>query len=450
MRNGFLLYPRCLNTKTPLILILAVTLTYGCGGGSSADGPSQAPDQNSQQTNSFGNDAQNAQPAGSLTLNSDSLLIAATRKDLYKLSASDGSAELVFEGGGDSWEFLSPVDAANDVAYISSTDNILNAISLNTGELLWWRKLGTADEGADPTVPICSASSCYIIGAGQDLYNYGIPDGKRRWRVSLDRNGGAIQAIGSRLPLITEQKIYVGTDYADGSYRLNVYARNNGSLLKSIEFQDQIFGPPVLSDGKLLVVAKRFLYALDFSTYEPIWRTEFSGVSIPLIIDQTAIALIQDLDNQYIDSEFGTAGINIGTGKVIWANGMPLRRGVLPASDGSLVITAEPTSFGLAFSYPTYPRALNPADGSVVWELGTTGVTDDTPLAVPGYLFYRSISLSSSAFNTGVAALDSRTGEAIWTATNGYAETLSRTSAPIVLVHDGQVYRTEEFPTISK
>jgi len=72
-----------------------------------------------------------------LTLNNNSWLVTASRNDLYKISALDGSTELVFEGGGGSWEFLTPVDVANDVAYISSTDNVLNAIDLNTGAVLW-------------------------------------------------------------------------------------------------------------------------------------------------------------------------------------------------------------------------------------------------------------------------------------------------------------------------
>ena len=169
------------------------------------------------------------------------------------MSALDGSTELVFEGdGGDGGrEFLSPVDVVNDVAYIASTDNFLNAINLNTGELLWERELGRAVEDGYPTVPICSASSCYIVGGTYDLYEFGIPDGEPRGTVSLDRNGGA---IGSRLPLITEQKIYVGADYSDGTYRLNVYSRNDGSLQESIEFEDQIFATPVVADRKLFVV----------------------------------------------------------------------------------------------------------------------------------------------------------------------------------------------------
>ena len=129
---------------------------------------------------------------------------------------------------------------------------------------------------------------------------------------------------------------------------------------------------------------------------------------------------------------------------------MTLNRGVLPASDGSLVITAIHTSLGLANDYPTHPRALRPADGTVVWDLGTAGVTTDTPLAVPGHLFYISMGHRSSTFENGVTALDSRTGEARWIATDGHAERVSQTSPAMVLVHDGQVYRTEEFPTTSK
>ena len=395
-------------------------------------------------------------PAGTesfdLLLNSSSALIAATERDLYKLSALDGSTELVFEGGDGSWEFLSPADVVNDVAYIASTDNILNAIDLNTGELLWEFELGIPDDDGNPTAPSCSASSCYIVGGGYDLYEIGIPDGEPRGSVSLDRNGGAIQAIGSRLPLITEQKIFIGVDYDDGSYRLNVYSRNDGSLLESIEFDDQVSATPVASNGKLLVAASRSLHALDFSTHETIWSTESSGVSNPVVIGQMIIAGIHDPQNQYVDTDFGTAAINISTGEVLWVNRMPITtRGIAPTSDGSLVITAMPVGSELAFSNPTNPRALRPANGSVVWDLGTSGVTRDIPLAVPGHLFYRSLSFSiGSEFDSGVAALNSRTGQTNWTATQGFAENVSKIFAPMVLVHEGQVYRSEAFPTISK
>ena len=175
-------------------------------------------------------------------------------------------------------------------------------------------------------------------------------------------------------------------------------------------------------------------------------------MSKPVVIGQMIITGIYDPENQYVDTDFGTAGINIKTGGVIWVNRMPITTtGIVPASDGNLVITAMPVGSELAFHDPTYPRALRPADGSVVWDLGTSGVTTRTPLAVPGHLFYRSMGLpSSSGFSSVVTALNSRTGQTNWTSTDGLAENVLQISAPMVLVHEGQVYRTEEFPTISK
>jgi len=274
--------------------------------------------------------------------------------------------------------------------------------------------------------------------------------------VSLDSSGGAIQATGSRHPLITEKKIYVGTDYADGSYGLNVYARNDGGLLESIAFDGQIFGTPVLADKKLLVVSRRSLQALDFSTHEQIWRKEFSGLSLPVVIGQTVIAVIVDRENQFVSTELGIAGMNISTGEVIWANEMPLLKGSLPASDGRLVITEQHAATEndlLAFQRtPTFPRALNAADGSVVWEHNfNIGRARVLPLAVPGHLFYTTYASTSYSGGPSLVAIDPATGKINWFASDSNAKAISRLAGPVlVLVHDGQVYRTEEFPTISK
>ncbi len=182
-------------------------------------------------------------------------------------------------------------------------------------------------------------------------------------------------------------------------------------------------------------------------------QSDFSGLSIPVVIGQTVVAVIADIENQYVDTDLGIAGMNISTGEVIWANRMPLLNGSLPATDGRLVITeqhAATENDSLAFQRtPTFPRALRPADGSLVWEHNfNIGRARVLPLAVPGHLFYTTF---GSPAGSGVTAIDSSTGRINWAATDGFAETISRLSGPVlVLVHDGQVYRTEEFPTIAK
>ena len=73
----------------------------------------------------------------------------------------------------------------------------------------------------------------------------------------------------------------------------------------------------------------------------------------------------------------------------------------------------------------------------------------DEPLAVPGLLFFNSYLEQEVGF--GSAALDSNTGEVLWVTDSSDAATeIERESTTLVLVHNGQVYRDNSFPTLPK
>lgn len=120
-----------------------------------------------------------------------------------------------------------------------------------------------------------------------------------------------------------------------------------------------------------------------------------------------------------------------------------------PASDGSLVITSTPTDFGLGFfDRPRYPIALRPENGSVLWEYpANTGTASEDPLVVPGHLFYTSFLTGAER---SVTAFNSRSGAIIWRASGDEAEDVEELAPTLILVHDGQVYRADEFPTLKK
>lgn len=391
----------------------------------------------------------------SLALTVDSYLIAATSRDVYKISALTGNTERIYENGvaGATWQFLSPADVVNDVALLSATDNTLNAIDISSGSFLWELSLGDSFRGLNPSVPSCSSTLCYLVGGGNDLIAVDPSNASIVWSTSLDLNNGQLQATDFRHPLITDQLIYVGVDYGDGSYSLNVYSRTDGRLHSSVQFAKQIYGTPTIHDDKLLIVAEDVFYALDLETFSVLWQTEFTGLSIPALVGNTAVVSIRDDIDQYVSTKFGTVGISLDTGRVVWAlEGTPWNSVYRPSSDDSIVIAlepADPTILSLTGTTFGIPNGIRASDGANVWTHTNIGRTEYVPLVVPGHLFFVTY-VNAQTTQQGITSMNSRTGAINWFENTGFAEEVNRYSTETMLVHDGEVYRSEEFPTIAK
>lgn len=181
---------------------------------------------------------------------------------LYAIQKDGGAQDWLFPPSG----FPHPVGtlvgrpvAAGDLLLIGSSDGILYALDLKSGELRW--EFATKDKiWSTPTVVDDVA---YFGSLDHGVYAVNVADGKRRWRFQAD---GAITGT----PLVTGGRVYIGS-LARTFYALDAAS---GKEVWQRPLDGWGWADPI-TDGQALYVATLggTLYALDPATGKERWST---------------------------------------------------------------------------------------------------------------------------------------------------------------------------------
>jgi len=386
-----------------------------------------------------------AAPVAGGQLNDSSILIVPADEELYKVNALTGDAELLHELAL-GLQFKAPVDVVGNTVVATATDNTMNGIDINTGELLWEATLGATDFGGGQSSPVCAGEVCYANGSGGDIGAINIRTQQTLWSKS-DRRTRYRLFVGDYI-------IAAGDYYESNRSAIVVLNRHDGSEQHSFQLNDIAWARPRVYGSMLFVPTEGSLQAYDINTWQLVWNSPFFGEqgfyrTGNLTFAGNVVAFTTSIETTGDDSvdEYVLVGLDVNTGALMWSvNGGEFTNYKFdPQSDGTTIYSAV-SEYQSTAGYEAkhgLPFAVDPATGNKFWQ-GTDEISDD-PLVAAGQLFVTRIFDSSVGGvrdnYVGFASLDARTGAVSMRAprVNEYDAL-----AP-VLVHNNQVHRPEPF-----
>ena len=428
-----------------------VTLLAGCGGGSGESG-SFSPNTPASPGGEL--------PAGdepAVVFNESSFLLTTNETRLYKLSPVTGrSEEIITFGGG--IEFVEPLDVIGDTVYSTADDNTINAIDLETGELLWDVLLGKAYFSEYPSGVVCDSETCWARGSTGVMMAVSATDGTVKWSRPLHPNGAGNEneLNGSDL-LVTSDRIYQsiykhGTslfpDVVEPSFI--VIDRNDGSIIKQMDLEYTAYGVPSVIGDTLLISTWGEVLAYGKNSFELLWR-----INDPAHVYTTATVVgnvfavgVSDANDHYI------VGFDLNSGQQLWA--VPAGssdNAYSSTTDGTLVyamVGERDTS-----TYYTPPgeaaMAINPADGSIVWIKDGLSFARN-PLVAFGHAYYGFywdvLDEQANRNPDGLTSVNARTGDVEWVNSRLDTPGVDWFTTTPVLVHEGVSYRTSFYPDV--
>lgn len=260
--------------------------------------------------------------------------------------------------------------------------------------------------------PIVWGDKIFISGAdaaSREVYCYNKADGKLLWTGKADNIPGS----PAKMPKVTEDTgLAASTMTTDGQNVYAIFASGdviafdiNGKRVwaRNIGVPDNHYG----HSSSLIIWANKLfvqfdtnkggkLFAMDAATGKTVWETvRESKIS-------WASPVLAQIDGKYqviLTADPIVAGYDISSGKALWTTNCMM--GEVGPSVGF--------SDGLVFAANEYARlvAINPKDGSIVWENDEYMPEAASPLAHNGLLFI--------ATSYGVlVCYDAKTGEQYW------------------------------------
>lgn len=382
-------------------------------------------------------------PAAGGQLNDNSVLIVPADNELYKVNALTGDSELLhkFSSG---LNFKAPVDVVGNTIIATATDNTLNGIDINTGELLWEVGLGASDRTGGQSSPVCAGEVCYASGSGGEFGAYNVSTQQPGWSIT-DRKTRYTLIVGDYV-------IRAGDYYESNRSAIVVLNRHDGSEQHSIKLNDIAWGRPRVYGSMLFVPTEGTLEAYDISTWQLVWKAPFFGEqgfyrTGNLTFAGNVVAFNTTIDTDDDDSldEYVLVGLDVNSGALMWSinSGEITSYRFDPQSDGTTIYSAVSEYYSVAgySSKRGTPFAVDPATGNILWQ-STEEISDD-PTVAAGQLFVTRVTGSGGVgnFYSGFGSLDARNGAVSMRAprVNDYDAL-----AP-VLVHNNQAYRPEPF-----
>ena len=290
------------------------------------------------------------------------------------------------------------------------------------GELLWeFRIPSNEDMASNPTV---SDGAVYVTLHDNALYKLDASNGSVLWSYLAD---GWITSS----PVMVDGEVYAG------SWDGYVYALDSetGNLRWRYETSDIVSGTLKVVDGIVYVGAGPGVYALRASTGELIWISRINGlVSFsPLLFGEVL----------YVGSVAGFLyALDSSTGEELWRYKANEESYSVSASGGKVYVEVftAPTVIDQTMYIGTdsgHVRALDASTGDLLWEYDALGYVDLRPM-VRGNVVY---AVSSS--NGILHAIDSATGELIWSHDRGHRIHAFALGTSLLLVNgfDGGVSR---------
>lgn len=232
------------------------------------------------------------------------------------------------------WNFNAgaPIDGSpavmNAVAYVATTDGVVDAIDMQTGMQVWTVNLPDG-ETVDST-PAVTTNGIVIVGTSSgDLVGLSATDGSTVWTTSL----GTSDIESS--PTLSGSDVYVGTD---GGQVVALDA-TTGAVVWSADLSGEILSSPAIdTTANLLVVGSTDddVYALNLGTGASVWTYTTGGAvdGTPLIYEGQVFIGSADGNAYSLDETTGAETWAVATG------------GPIVASPAIRVGTEQAVSFG--------------------------------------------------------------------------------------------------------
>ena len=141
--------------------------------------------------------------------------------------------------------------AVDDRAYAGSTDSLVYAINLQTGDMEWF----FAAQGQITVSPVAGPTTLYV--ASNDFHVYALK--KAKGDTLWSYNTGA--PVTTR-PTLAGTRLYVGTQTGE----VLILDASSGSLVKSFKLEGPAASAPIIADGRVYISdIKRRLYCFGSS-----------------------------------------------------------------------------------------------------------------------------------------------------------------------------------------
>jgi len=430
-------------------LVIVVCILMGltaCGDGASSSPGIGVNESNSEPTTP----SQGQLPAldePEAVLNHNSFLLTTNGTRLFKLSATTGEFKdyITFSDG---IQFSGQLDIIDNTVFSTSDDNRINAIDLNTGELLWDEKLGNPFFDDWPTSVVCDSQTCWARGATGLLKAVAAKDGTAKWSTPLHPNGlGNENKLDGSDLLVTSDRIYLSifklasSIYPDSvAPAIMIIDRNDGSIIKRIDLEFVSRGVPSVIGNTLLISTWGEILAYDKNNFELLWRINDPalGYTRADVVSNVVVA------GTYDDDNYNIVGFDLISGQRIWtvpvgpreANGYP------NTTDGKLIYVMV----GKGYSGPYYSppgkaaMAIDPVNGSIVWFKDGLSFARN-PLVALGHAYYgnhrKVLDENLNGNPDGLTSVNAVTGDIEWVNSTLDTPDLDWFTATPLLVHEG-------------
>ena len=300
---------------------------------------------------------------------------------LHALDASTGS--LVWSYVAGDWIYSSPM-VSDGVVYAGSGDGYVYALDASNGELLW--RYQTGDTVFYP--PVALDDVVYAV-SGVQVYALDALTGEMLWRSELD---GHVTPF----PALVDGTLYAGslTGYL---YALDA---SNGQELWRYKVADESYSLPSVAGGIAYVGADigdvGYVYALDASTGALIWQYETSTSARNSPVVDAGVVYASGRFDGHIHA------LDALSGELLWQYKPGWGISSLAVSDGVVYADAN----------DGYIYALNSSTGEPRWRAVGNAFR---PMLSDGAIYTGYPLQIGDGFIDSVSALDSETGEILWT-----------------------------------
>lgn len=337
---------------------------------------------------------------------------------VYRVNASDGKAELLFDFGRQN--DVSGLDSDGTKIYTGDESNTINAIDLNSKKLLWRKSFYTEESiTASEVQTSIKDGICYTIGYS------GIAvalreDGTVVWAQPLDPDfDGTRNSYYPTYMSVQDKYVTVGSSrtsfWADERNKLYLLDKTNGKPVQTFTLPAEIAvtGRAKIS-GNTLLVPMNDLVAIDLSTGKELWRLpmpdESYGAGTPIIAGNKVLL--------HGSRSVGMGGklfcININNGEVLWekeSGGDMVGYYTPTVIDGKYVLGIYEN--GSTVNADGHPYLVHLEDGTQLWKNDNIGL-DASATYANGRLYAYGNDLASQGESVGLMALDAATGSLEW------------------------------------
>ncbi|TDQ80046.1 outer membrane protein assembly factor BamB family protein [Sphingobacterium yanglingense] len=373
-------------------------------------------------------------------------ILTSSNGKVYQVSASDGKAEMLFYFGRQN--DVSGMDSDGAKIYNGDESNTINAIDLNSKQLIW-RKSFFKEESITASEVQTSFKDgvCYSIGYS------GIAvalrqDGTILWSRSLDPDfDGTRNSYYPTYMSVQDKYVIVGSSrtalWGDERNKLYLLDKTNGKPIQTFTLaaETAVTGRAKIS-GNTLLVPMNDLVAIDLSSGKESWRVPMPdasyGAGTPIISGNKALL--------HGSRSVGMGGklfcIDISNGQVIWekdSGGDMVGYYTPTVIDGKYVLGIYEN--GSTVNADGHPYLVRLEDGAKLWQNDNIGL-DASATYANGRLYAYGNNLAAQGESVGLLALNASDGALVWL----NAELNGISNADPLILADNGMFRSPSAP----